>query len=142
MDICFANLIDDPTWAEQVCSSRAHKALYLITLNYEVVYGMSRSKLEIYGDILKVLADQGPLKLTAIMYGANVNGNVLKEYLDFLLRQGLVDKQNVRKQQIFTVTQRGISILNYFKKMSIDLPIVEEPQTVLKYFKELSSDFR
>ena len=93
-----------------------------------------------YGDILKVLADQGPLKWTDIMYGANVNGDVLKEYLDFLLRQGLVDKQTVRKQQIFAVTQRGITILNYFKKLSIDLPIIEEPRTVLKYFKELSSD--
>ena len=102
---------------------------------------MRRSKLEMYGDILKVLADQGPLKLTAIMYETNVNGKILKEYLDFLLAQGLVDKQTIRKQRaIFAVTQRGITVLNYFKKLSLDLPIIEEPQTVLEYFKELSTD--
>lgn len=94
-----------------------------------------------YGDILEVLADQGPLKLTAIMYETNVNGKILKESLDFLLQQGLVDKQAVRKQRaVFGVTQRGITILNYFKKLSLHLPIIDEPQTILKYFKELSTD--
>ena len=104
---------------------------------------MSRSKLELYGDILEVLEDQGPLKLAAIKYETNVDGNILKESLDFLLGQGLVDKQAIRKQRaVFAVTQRGITILNYFKKLSLHLPIIEEPQTVLKYFKELSKDSR
>jgi predicted transcriptional regulator len=48
---------------------------------------MRRSKLEMYIDILKVLAQRGPLKLTHIMYKANVNCSVLKEYLDFLIRE-------------------------------------------------------
>jgi len=47
------------------------------------VWMMRRSKLEMYIDILKVLAHRGPLKLTHIMYKANVNCSVLKEYLDF-----------------------------------------------------------
>ena len=104
---------------------------------------MIRSKLELYGDILKVLADKGPLKLTAIVYETKVNGNVLKGYLDFLIKQGLADKQTVRNQLVvFTVTQRGIKVLKYFKKMSQDLPVIEEPQTVLTYFKELSTNSR
>jgi predicted transcriptional regulator len=51
---------------------------------------MRRSKLEMYVDILKVLAHRGPLKLTHVMYKANVNCSVLKEYLDFLIKQNLV----------------------------------------------------
>ena len=51
---------------------------------------MRRSKMEIHLDILKTLAQKGPLKLTHIMYKANVNCSVLKEYLDFLTQQKLV----------------------------------------------------
>ncbi len=91
-----------------------------------------------YGDILKVLADKGQLKLTDLMYETNVNGSILREYLGFLIQQGLVDKQTARKRVVFAVTQRGITVLKYFKKLSLDLPIVEEPQTVLKYFVDLS----
>ena len=50
---------------------------------------MRRSKLEMYVEILRVLGQRGPLKLTHIMYKANFNCVILKEYLDFLIRQGL-----------------------------------------------------
>jgi predicted transcriptional regulator len=42
------------------------------------VWEMRRSKLEMYIDILKVLAHRGPLKLTHIMYKANVNSSSSK----------------------------------------------------------------
>ena len=51
---------------------------------------MRRSKMEMHLDILKILAQKGPLKLTHIMYKANVNCSVLKEYLDFLIQQELI----------------------------------------------------
>ena len=88
---------------------------------------MKRSKLEMYVDILQVLAQRGPLKVTHIMYKANVNFSVLKEYLDFLLKQGLVEERTIRKQRIvYAVTQRGITVLKYFKELKQVLPIVEE----------------
>ena len=91
---------------------------------------MRRSKLEMYVDILTVLAQRGPLKLTHIMYKANVNCSVLKEYLDFLLKQGLVEERNIGKQRIvFAVTQRGITVLKYFKELKEVLPIVEESRS-------------
>ena len=58
---------------------------------------MRRSKLIIYVDILNVLAHRGPSKLTHIMYKANVNCNVLTDYLDFLIKQGLVEKRTITK---------------------------------------------
>jgi predicted transcriptional regulator len=60
---------------------------------------MRRSKLEMYVDIIKVLAQRGPLKLTHVMYKANVNSGVLKECLDFLLKQGLVEERTVVSEE-------------------------------------------
>ena len=88
---------------------------------------MRRSKLEMYVDILKVLARHGPLKLTHIMYKANVNCSVLKEYLDFLIKQNLIEERTVRKKRIvYALTDRGITVLKYFRELKGVLPILEE----------------
>jgi predicted transcriptional regulator len=88
---------------------------------------MRRSKLEMYIDILQVLAHRGPLKLTHIMYKANVNCSVLKDYLDFLTKQGLVEERTLGKRRVvYAVTQRGITVLKYFRELKQVLPIVEE----------------
>jgi predicted transcriptional regulator len=88
---------------------------------------MRRSQLEMYVDILKVLAQRGPLKLTHIMYKANVNCSILKEYLDFLVKQGLVDERIVGKQRVvYAVTQRGVKVLTYFRELKQVLPLIEE----------------
>ena len=90
---------------------------------------MRRSKLEMYVDILSVLSQRGPLKLTHVMYKANVNCSVLKEYLDFLMKQGLVEERPVGKSRIvYAVTQRGLMVLKYFREIKQVLPIVEEDQ--------------
>jgi len=88
---------------------------------------MRRSKLEMYIDILKVLAHRGPLKLTHIMYKANVNCSVLKQYLDFLIKQTLVEERTIGKRRVvYAITQRGITVLKYFRELKQVLPIVEE----------------
>jgi predicted transcriptional regulator len=93
---------------------------------------MRRSKLEMYVDILKALAHRGPLKLTHIMYKANVNCGVLKEYLDFLLKQNLVEERNVAKSRtVFAITQRGITVLKYFWELQQILPIIEKTRNMI-----------
>ena len=88
---------------------------------------MRRSKLEMYVDILQVLSHRGPLKLTHVMYKANVNCKVLKEYLDFLIKQDLIEERPVGKNRtVFAITQRGITVLKYFRELKQVLPIVEE----------------
>ncbi len=88
---------------------------------------MRRSKLEMYIDILKVLANRGPLKLTHVMYKANVNCSILKEYLDFMIDQNLVEERTIGKRRVvYAVTQRGITVLKYFRELKQVLPIVEE----------------
>lgn len=91
---------------------------------------MRRSKLETYIGILQVLALKGNLKLTHIMYKANVNCCVLKEYLSFLMKQGLVEERNLGKERIvYAVTPKGITVLKHFKELKQILPIVEEARS-------------
>ena len=90
---------------------------------------MRRSKLEMYIDILKVLAQRGPLKLTHIMYKANVNCSVLKQYLDFLIQQDLVEEKTVGKKRIvYVVSEKGLQVLKYFRELKVMLPVIEEDQ--------------
>jgi len=96
---------------------------------------MRRSKLEMYVDILKVLARHGPLKLTHIMYKANVNCTVLKQYLAFLVRQNLVEEQTIHKKRnktrvVYAITERGITVLKYFRELNSALQITEEANKI------------
>ena len=60
------------------------------------------------------------------MYKANLNCSVLKEDLDFLIKQGLIEERTVGKQRlVYAVTQRGITVLKYFKELKQVLPMVE-----------------
>ncbi len=95
---------------------------------------MRRSKLEQYIDILEVLAFKGQLKLTHIMYKSNVNCQVLKAQLDFLLKNGLVEERIVKKQNVvYAITQRGTSILKSFNQIRQVFPVEEESQKQALY---------
>lgn len=92
---------------------------------------MRRSKMEMYIDIVKVMAQNGPMKLTHIMYKANVNCSVLKETLDFLIQQNLVEEQiTVKKRNQtkvrYAVTEKGITVLKYFNKVDEALQLTED----------------
>ena len=75
-----------------------------------------------YIDILKVMAKNEPMKLTHIMYKANVNCSVLKENLDFLIKQNLIEEQ-------ITVKRKNRTKIRYV--------ITEKAKIVLKYFNEV-----
>jgi len=88
---------------------------------------MSRSKFEMYVDILKVLAYNGPLKPTHMMYKTNLNWSVLKQYLEFLIKQSLVEERTVGKRRVvYAITQRGVTVLKYFRELTQVLPLTEE----------------
>jgi len=92
-----------------------------------MVITMRRSHLEKYIEIIGILAQNGPLKLTPLTYKANLNCRVLKEDLSFLVKQGIVEERTFEKAKIvFAITQRGINVLKYFQAFRQDLPIIEE----------------
>jgi predicted transcriptional regulator len=66
------------------------------------------------------------------MYKANVNGSILREYLDFLIKQNLVEERNVGKSRtVFAITQRGITVLKYFWELQQILPIIEKTRNMI-----------
>jgi len=93
---------------------------------------MRRSKLEIYVDILEVLGQKGPLKLTHIMYKSNVNCNILKQYLGFLTKQGLIEERKVGKRGVvYANTVKGKTVLKSFRELAKSLPIDEEENQIV-----------
>ena len=87
--------------------------------------------MEMYIDILKVMAQNGPMKLTHVMYKANVNCSVLKENLDFLLQQNLIEEQITIKKRNktkvrYAITEKGRTVIKYFNEVNRVLQITEE----------------
>jgi predicted transcriptional regulator len=61
------------------------------------------------------------------MYKANVNCSALKGYMDFLIKQGLVEEISVRKERrVYMITQKGITVIKAFKELKNALPMTEE----------------
>ena len=87
--------------------------------------------MEMYIDILKVLAQNGPMKLTHVMYKANVNCSVLKQNLDFLIEQNLLEEQITSKRRNrtkirYAITEKGRTVIKYFNEVNRALQITEE----------------
>lgn len=82
---------------------------------------MRRSKLETYVDILQILVSRQPMKLTQLMQKIAISQSALKQHLDFLIQQNLVEEQNMGKEDVFyVITERGLRVLR------VVVPIIEE----------------
>jgi len=47
--------------------------------------------------------------------------------LGFLIKQNLVEERTIARQHVvFTVTQRGVNVLNQFQQLTQMFPIIEE----------------
>jgi len=61
-------------------------------------------------EILKVLARNGPSKLTHVMHKVNVNCSVPRQHLDLLIQHNLVEQKTLHKkgtkQESFTPLQK------------------------------------
>ena len=92
---------------------------------------MRRSKMEMYIDILKVMVQNGPMKLTHVMYKANVNCSVLKQNLDFMIEQNLIEEQVTVKRRNqtkirYAITEKGRTVVKYFNEVDKALHITSE----------------
>jgi predicted transcriptional regulator len=84
---------------------------------------MRRSKLEMHVEILRVLAQKGPLQLKHLMPQGDVNLNILKELLGFLIKQGLVEEVVVDKNNVvYANTDRGASVIRFFGQLDKSFP--------------------
>ncbi len=82
----------------------------------EIVSQVRRSPMEMVCDILKVVS-AGPTKPTHILYKANMSWKVLSSYLDFLMSNGMLDKEDQEggKRSTYRLTTKGRNILRLYE---------------------------
>ena len=94
---------------------------------------MPRSMFEIQVSILNVLAMHGPLKQSHIMYKTNINCNYLKQLIDQLISNGLIEEQKQKKRnKIYSITRKGQKVIEYAKKINNILPVMEPTVTPME----------
>jgi len=108
-----------------MCFFNTHKLLNP-NFAFSKLINMS-SKLERYVDILRVLEKKGPLELSRIAHETNVACTALQGYMDFLMKQGLVQERIVKKNHIVYVnTERGTKVIEFFTQNIKKMPSKEE----------------
>jgi predicted transcriptional regulator len=73
-----------------------------------------RSKLEITADILRVAV--GGARKSHIVYQANLNFQIIKNYLKDLINTGLLQSP-INGNKLYTTTEKGIQYINYYEGM-------------------------
>lgn len=80
------------------------------TTKQKVVAGQRRSNIEIIADMLRV-GENGAGK-TEIMYTANMSYSQIQKYLEYLVKQGFVNKVNMDNTMVaYQVTDTGLKLL-------------------------------
>ena len=76
-----------------------------------------RSKIEVFADVMKVVASEREIRRTRIMYKANLAWKVLKEALDFLEGKRII-KTETRDSGVFvSLTDEGYGVLRRFNEL-------------------------
>ncbi|MDG6995436.1 MAG: hypothetical protein JRN52_05895 [Nitrososphaerota archaeon] len=76
----------------------------------------NRDRLRIVSTILTV-AKEGYLK-THLMFRANLNHLMVSEYLEELLRLGLVQEEGAGSSKIYRTTAKGLKFIELYKTIS------------------------
>jgi predicted transcriptional regulator len=75
-----------------------------------------RDKLYIVAEILEIAKD-GTLK-TQIMYRANLSFTQLNDYLDFMLKNGLLDMLSRNDKDVYVASEKGMSFLERYREIT------------------------
>jgi predicted transcriptional regulator len=84
---------------------------------------MRRSKLQVYIEVLDALVFYGPLRLTRITYKANVNCSILKQILNELIKNELVEERKLKNTVIYAATKAARTTISRFNELAQILPI-------------------
>ena len=76
-----------------------------------------RSKLEVFMDIMKVVAEEREMKRTRIMYKANLAWTVLNDALDSMEKKGILQSKETPSGVVVTTTPDGLSLLKRFQEV-------------------------
>lgn len=106
---------------------------------------MRRSKLESYEAILEVLV-QKPLTVDNIAYKTNMECTVLGRYIDFLIKNGLVEERLSNKKTLYAITERGIAVFKtlnfqkYLEKVMKSLMTIDEALQAVPIISKRTSE--
>jgi len=102
---------------EKRTNAKNNDGVLLIRVRFKKKTCMRRSKLENKCRYPQDIAQRGSLKLTHLMYKANLNGDVLGKDVVFLIKQGLIEKRNVGGGRlVYSITHEGLSLLKSWKE--------------------------
>ena len=76
-----------------------------------------RSKIEVFADVMKVVAEEREIRRTRIMYKANLAWKVLTEALDFLENKGILRSENKDSGIFVSLTDEGYGVLRRFSEL-------------------------
>jgi len=98
---------------------------------------LRKSKLESYEEILEVLVNK-PLTIDSIAYETNLDCIILRERLDFLIKNNLVEERGASKRTVYAVTERGIAVLKalnfqkYLGRITNKIRVIEDALDVVR----------
>lgn len=78
-----------------------------------------RTKLEVIRDVLLVLKEHGNVKITHLIYKSNLSYVIIKEYIKELSEKGMIEMNEEKGKNFFTITPRGAQFLREFEKIKI-----------------------
>jgi predicted transcriptional regulator len=78
-----------------------------------------RTKIEVIRDILNVLKTNREVKITHIIYKANLSNNSIKPYIDNLLKNKLMIEVLEADKRFYKITLKGMEFLSEFEKIKI-----------------------
>ena len=77
-----------------------------------------RGKLEIIADILRSMQKkEGKIKPTHLLYRSNLSHAKLKEYLDVLIKKGMIEERLLKGKKMFFMKEQGYKFLSEFERI-------------------------
>ncbi|MCA9485545.1 MAG: DUF4364 family protein [Nanoarchaeota archaeon] len=78
-----------------------------------------RTRLEVIKDILSVLYNGRDVKITHLIYKANLSNNSIKPYVKELLENQLMEEIRTKNKRTYKITEKGKDFLEEFEKIKI-----------------------
>jgi len=78
-----------------------------------------RNKLEMIRDMLLIIQKARKIRITPLIYKANLSSNSIKPYINDLLSKGLIEETLIDKTKYFVITLKGNEFIQEFNKIKI-----------------------
>lgn len=107
---------------------------------------MRKSKLEAYECILETLVNK-PLTIEHIAYEANLDCTILKQQLEFLTKNDLIELRTFGEKTSYAITERGTAVLRalnfqkYLGKIKNKVRAIDEALQIIPDMAERNYDY-